>query len=107
MKNKAAFWGMISFLSPIPMTILSFLWDWLWCFGIVMGPLGYDRIPDWALIIGSVPLLISPLVALSSLVYGICHYRQKLAWLGILFSFLGMVVNGLVFFGILYMGSHY
>lgn len=107
MKNKAAFWGMLSFLSPIPMTFLTFLWSWIWCFGIAMGLLGYERISDWALIIGTAPLLISPLMGLSGLVYGICHYRQKLAWLGILLSFLGVVVNGLLIFAILYMGSRY
>ena len=106
-KNKAIFWGLISVLSPIPLTILSFFWDWIWCFGIVMGPLGYERIPDWALILGTAPLLISPVIGYFGIVYGICHYRQRLAWLGILLSFLGVVVNGLLIFGILYTGSQF
>lgn len=107
MKHKAAFWGMISFLSPIPMTIATVLWDWFLCFGIVMGLLGYERIPTWASIIGTAPLLISPAMGIGGIVYGICKRKETLAWLGILLSALGVVVNGLLLFGILYLGSRY
>lgn len=107
MKIKAFTMGIISFLSPVPMFIFTILWDWTLSFGIGMGLLGYDHIPNWILIPGLLPLLISPTLGIFSIIYGIRKRREKLAWLGILLSALCVVVNALMIYGMGYIGSRY
>lgn len=107
MKIKAFTMGIISFLSPVPMFIFTILWDWTWAFGIGMGLLGYDYIPEWISTVGLSPLLISPLLGLFGLIYGMCKRKEKLAWLGILLSALCVVANGLMIYAMGYIGSRY
>ena len=107
MKRSAFVLGLISFLSPVPFAVATILWDWVLSFGIGMGLLGYDHIPDWILFAGLAPLLISPTLGIVGIVYGFCERKEKLAWLGILLSVLGVMVNGLLLFAMGYAGSHY
>lgn len=107
MKQRAFMLGLFSFLSPVPLAIATILWDWTLSFGIGMGLLGYDYIPDWISFAGLAPLLISPLLGLAGIVYGICKRKEKLAWLGILLSVLCIVANALMIFAMGYIGSRY
>ena len=107
MKNKALVLGVVSVASPVPGFIFTLLWCWTWAFGIGMGLLGYDGVADWILIVGLLPLLISPLMGLFGIVYGIVRRREKRAWLGILLSVLGVAENVLMIYGLCYIGYRY
>ena len=107
MKKNAFVLGLISFISPIPVFVFTILWCWTWAFGIGMGLLGYDGVPSWILLVGLSPLLISPLLGLFGVFYGICRRKERLAWLGILLSVLCIVANALLIYGLGYIGSRY
>ena len=107
MKNRPLITGIISVASPIPMFIFTIFWSWIWCFMIGMGLLNYDTIPDWISICSFFPLAISPILCLMGIVHGLIKVKQKLAWLGVLFSVVGLVKNFLLFCVMFYIGSRY
>lgn len=107
MKMKPITVGILSFFSPVPMFIFTILWYWTWAFGIGMGLLGYDRIPVWILVVGPLPMLISPALGIFGMIYGIRRRKEKLAWLGILLSALCVITNAMMIFGMGYIGSRY
>lgn len=107
--NKRKPWslGLIAVLSPIPGLILTSMWSLLVGVGLGIELLHYSTIPDWLLVITLLPLLISPSLGLAGIVRGIIRRKERLAWLEILLSVLGLVENGVVLYGGLYLGSRF
>lgn len=108
MKNKPLITGVIALISPIPLFIFSVLWCWICFFGIGMGLLGYDSVPVWLLFCSLLPFIISlilgAVVSVGGIVHGCIKIKQKRAWLGILFSVMGLVENILLICFIIYAG---
>lgn len=102
--KRALVVGIINFFLPIPMFVFSVLWCWLWFFGIGMGVMGYEKVHDWILYIGEFPLIISPVLSLFGIVYGIIKIKEKHALIGILLSVLSLLINVVIFAGIWYLG---
>ena len=107
MKMKAVHFGALTLATPLPGWIFAILWTWIFCFGICLGALGYERIPMWGLYVGLLPLLVSLLLSLAGMVYGIVRRKEKRAWLGVLCSALCLVENVLLLAGMIYLGSRY
>lgn len=107
MKSKPFVTGVLAVASPLPGFFLTMLWCWSCCFGIGMGLLNYDTIPEWLLIVSLLPLFISPLLGLLGIIHGIVKIRSKKAWLGILLSVIGLFENFILIYGIGYLGSRY
>ena len=106
MKNRPYITGIIAVASPGPMFIFTIFWCWIWSFGIGLGILHYDKIPDWILFIGLLPLWISPLLGIAGLIHSVAKCKTKLAWLGILLSAMGLLENLLMLCGILYLSRY-
>ena len=107
MKIKPIISGIIAAISPIPLLIFTVLWFWICSFGIGMGLLQYETIPEWILIISLLPLLISPLLGISGIIHGFIKRKESLAWLGILLSISCLVENFILIYGIIYLGSRF
>ena len=107
MKNKPLVTGIIAVVSPVPLIVFTVLWSWIWCFGIGMGLLNYDTIPQWILICSLLPLFISPALGLLGIVHGIIKIKLKRAWAGILLSVLGLIENFILIYGMGYIGSRF
>ena len=107
MKNKPIFTGIIAVASPIPLIIFTAIWSWLWFFGIGMGLLNYDTVPQWILVCSLLPMLISPILCLLGIIHGIIKIKTSHTWLGIFLSVIGMIENFFLFYGIFYIGSRY
>ena len=107
MKNKSLTLGLISVLSPAPFFVLTALWFWMWFFGIGMGFLNYEIVPEWILMISVLPLFVSPLLGLIGTVLGIVTIREKYSLLGIILSLLCIVENFVLIYGIYYLGSRF
>lgn len=107
MKRNSLVIGIIAVASPIPLALFTVLWDWLLAFGIGMGLLNYDTVPQWILICSLLPLLISPGLGILGIVHGCIQRKQKRAWLGILLSVLCLIENFLLIYGMCYIGSRY
>ena len=107
MKNKPIVTGIISVAAPIPLTIFTIIWCWIWAFGISMGLLNHDTISQGILTISLLPLLISPALSLLGILHGIIKIKAKLAWLGILLSLLGLIENLILLYGMYYLGSRF
>ena len=105
MKNHPFITGIIAVASPLPLYFFSILWCWILFFGIGMGLLGYDAIPDWILYCGLSPLLISPIIGILGLVHSIVKIKTPKAWLGLLLSLVGLLENALLLYGSYYLGS--
>ena len=99
--------GIISAFSPIPMFIFSVLWSWTCAFGIGMGLLNYDYIPNWILVVSLLPMCFSPILGLSGIVFGIVKIKDKLSWLGIILSAICLLENLLIFDIIYYLGGNF
>lgn len=99
--------GVIAVSSPIPMTILTIMWCWILCFGVGIGILQYDTIPEWLMTVSLLPLCISPLFGCFGMVYGIIKRKEHLSWLGILLSVICLIENFLLIYGIGYLGSRF
>lgn len=106
MKMKAVHFGALTLATPLPGWILTILWFWILCFGICLGALGYERIPEWGLYVGLLPLPVSPLMGLAGIIYGIVRRKEKGAWLGVLCSALCLVENALLLAGMMYLGRY-
>ena len=107
MKNKPLVTGIIAVVSPVPLIVFTVLWSWIWCFGIGMGLLNFDTIPQWILICSLLPLFISPALGLLGIVHGIIKIKLKRAWVGILLSVLGLIENFILIYGMGYIGSRF
>lgn len=107
MKNKPIVTGIVAIASPIPLIVFTVLWYWVWFFGIGMGLLNYDTIPQWILILSLLPLLISPILCLIGAIHGIVKIKTKKAILGILLSIIGLLENFVLIYGIYYIGSRF
>lgn len=107
MKHKPLVFGILAAISPVPMFIFTVLWCWALFFGIGMGLLGYDTVPQWILFCGPLPLLVSPGLGILGTVYGCIHIKQKHAWPGICLSVIGLIENFLLIYGICYLGSRF
>ncbi len=105
MENRPFVSGIIAAVTPIPCFVFSILWCWILSFGIGMGLLGYDTIPTWILVCSLLPLLISPVLALIGIVHSLVKIKQKLAWLGLILSVLGLVQNLGLLFMMIYLGQ--
>ena len=106
MKNRPFITGIIAAVTPFPLLAFTALWCWIWGLGIGLGLLGYDRIPDWIGVVGTLPLLISPMLGLLGLVHSIIKIKTKLSWLGIVLSVLCSLEN-LMICGIFYLASRF
>ena len=107
MKNRPFITGIIAAVSPIPLLIFTTLWLWFLGFGIALGLLNYPTIPDWALVCGLLPLLISPALGLTGMIHSIVKIKTKTGWLGILLSLIGLAENFILIFGMGYLGSRF
>lgn len=107
MKNKPIVTGIIAVASPIPLIVFTVLWSWIWFFGIGMGLLNYDTVPEWILVFALSPLFISPFFGLLGIVHGVLNIKLKRAWLGILLSALGLIENFILIYGMCYIGSRF
>ena len=107
MKNKPLVTGIIAVASPLPLIVFTVLWSWIWFFGIGMGLFSYDTIPQWILFCSLLPLFISPTFGLLGIVHGIIKIKLKRAWIGILLSVLGLIVNFILIYGMYYIGSRF
>ena len=107
MKNKPIVTGIIAVASPIPMIVLTVLWTWICFFGIGMGLLNYDTVPQWIPVCSLLPLFISPTFCLLGLVHGVIKIKLKRAWIGILLSVLGLIENFILIYGMYYLGSRF
>ena len=107
MKNKPLVTGIIAVVSPVPLIVFTVLCSWMWGFGIGMGLLNYDTIPQWILICSLLPLFISPALGLLGIVHGIIKIKLKRAWVGILLSVLGLIENFILIYGMYYIGSRF
>ena len=86
MKNRPIITGIIAVASPIPLIIFTVIWCWVWFFGIGMGLLNYDTVPQWILIISLFPLLISPILGLLGIIHSIVKIKTRKAVLGVFLS---------------------
>lgn len=107
MKNKPVVTGIIAAVSPVPLLIFTVFWSWLWFFGIGMGLLNYDVVPQWILICSLLPLFISPALGLSGIIHGLIKIKTKRAWLGILLSVIGLIENFILIYCMYYIGSKF
>ena len=107
MKNKPVLTGIIAAVSPVPLLIFTVLWCWIWFFGIGMGLLNYEIVPQWILICSLLPLFISPALGLSGIIHGLIKRKTKRAWLGILLSVIGLMESFLLLYCIYYAGSKF
>ena len=107
MKDKPIVTGIIAVASPVPLIVFTVLWSWVWFFGIVVGLLNYDAVPQWILVCSLSPLLISPAFGLLGIVHGVIKIKSERAWLGILLSVLGLIENFILIYGMCYIGSRF
>ena len=98
MKNTPVEAGRFAFFSPLPMFFATCLWSWIVVFGVYFGFLQMDvPIPDWLIIITTVPLLCcSPTLGILGVIHGIIKRNEKRAWLGIFLSAFCLVENALL-----------
>ena len=99
--------GIIAVSSPLPMIIITMLWFFFLFFGVGMGILGYSSTPDWILIIGLLPLLLSPAFDIFGIVFGIIKRKEHHSVLCVILSAIGFLINFALIFGMIYMGSRY
>ena len=107
MTNKPLITGIIAVASPIPLIMFTVLWSWLCFFGIGIGVMNYETVPQWILIISLLPLFISPAIGIIGVVHGFAKLTAKHAWLGIVLSVIGLVENLLLDYGMVYIGSRF
>lgn len=107
MKNRPFITGILAVASPLPVFCYTILWSWFMCFGIGMGLLQYDTIPQWILTVSLLPLCISPGLSVAGMIHGIVKRKEKLAWLGILLSVLALVQFAALVYIAGYLGSKY
>lgn len=107
MKNKLIMSGVIAAVTPVPMIVFTVIWSWILFFGIGMGLLNYDTIPQWILVCSFLPLFISPAFALLGIVHGVRRIKCEQAWVGILLSVLGLIENFVLIYGMYYIGSRF
>ena len=105
MKNRPFITGIIAAASPVPLYFVSLLWGWILFFGIGMGVLGYDTVPEWMLYCMLSPLLISPAIGVVGLVHSIVKIKTRKGWLGIVLSLIGLAENAILLYGSYYLGS--
>lgn len=103
--------GLFGFFAPVPVLLLSTVAVWLLFFGVGLGLLGYETIPDWFTILSVLPALLSmlvvPAIQILGIVLGIMKRREKHSILCIVLSALGLVGNSLMWAGVLYAGMHF
>lgn len=107
MKIKPITTGIIAVASPISLLVFTSLWIPLCYFGIGMGLLNYDTVPQWIQLCSLLPLLISPAIGVLGIVHGCVKLKEMRAWLGILLSVLGIAENFLLIYGMYYLGSRF
>ena len=107
MKNRPIVTGIIAAASPIPTVIFTVIWSWVWFFGIGMGLLNYDTVPQWILIVSLLPLLVSPIFGLLGIIHGMVKIKTKKAWFGIFLSVIGLFENFILIYGMYYLGSRF
>ena len=107
MKNYSLTLGLISVLSPVPLLVFTALWCWMWVFGVGMGLLSYEIVPEWILLISVLPLSVSPLLELVGTACGIVTIRERHSLLGIVLSLLCLAENFVLIYGIYYLGSRF
>ena len=107
MKSRPLVTGIIAVASPIPMVIFTILWSWLCFFGIGMGILNYDTVPQYISIISLSPILISPILGLLGVIHGIVKIKTNKALLGIVLSVIGLLENFILIYGMYYLGSRF
>ena len=77
MKNNPIVTGFIAFFSPIPMVIFTIIWSWVWFFGIGIGLLNYDTVPQWMLVVTLLPLFISPILGVLGIIHSMVKIKTK------------------------------
>jgi hypothetical protein len=79
----------------------------VWFFGIGMGLLNYETIPQWIQVCSMLPLFVSPIIGLIGIIHGIIIIKSKQAKLGIFLSVIGLIENFFLIYGIYYIGSRF
>lgn len=107
MSSKALSLGISAVKSVLPWCGITILWSWAVFFGLVLGVLKYDTIPQWANGLMLIPILVSPAKGAYGVIYGLTHRTEERAWLGVLLSVLGIVLNALLWGWLDYFVSRY
>ena len=107
MKNNPIVTGFIAFFSPIPLVIFTIIWSWVWFFGIGIGLLNYDTVPQWMLVVTLLPLFISPILGLLGIIHSMVKIKTKTAWFAFFLSVIGLLENFILFYGMYYLGSRF
>lgn len=107
MKDKPIITGIIAAISPLPLLIFTVIWSWVLFFGIGIGLLNYDTVPQWMQFFILAPLLISPAFGLLGIIHGVIKIKKERAWLGIFLSVIGLIENVILIYGMYYIGSRY
>ena len=107
MKLRPVTTGIIAVASPIPLLMFTSFWLPMWYFGIGMGLLNYDTIPQWIQLCSVLPLFISPIIGVLGIIHGCIKIREERAWVGVLLSVLGLTENFFLLYGMYYLGSRF
>lgn len=105
MRSKALTLGISAIKSVLPWFGMTILWVWIVFFGLFLTVLGYE--PPWANGLLLLPVLVSPAKGVYGVIYGLLHRTEERAWLGVLLSVLGIVLNALLWGGLDYFVSRY
>lgn len=107
-RNRHLIHGLVAAASPVPMLIYTWLWATLILFDVGMDLLKYQKpLPFWLEILSLLPLLVSPILCCLFIVIGILRRKERLAWLCVVLSCVGLAKNVLLFWLIMYIGSRY
>ena len=104
-KKQLLSFGLFNLISPLPLMVLSIFFVWFIEFGIGYRLYGVHNTPDWLLYSAFLPLLISPLCALTGIVRGIVRRKEKHALTCAILSAVGLLENVSLFAGIMYLSA--
>ena len=108
-KNKPLKMGIFAVCSPLPLVFFTMFWFmFLWGILSILGVFSrYGTMPEWALCVGLLPLSISPLLGVAGIIHGIVKMKERLSWLGIVLSVLGLPENFGLIYVMGYIGSRF
>ncbi len=99
--------GITNVISPVPMMVFTVLWTWFWFFFVCIGIFDYYKPTDLIMAVIMSPIIISPVIEVLGVVYGLIKIKERNSFLCIILSILGIVVNTLLLYGMIYIGSKY
>lgn len=104
-------WGLVNFLSPVPLLIVSIFICWFLFFGIGIGVMGYENIPEWYSFLTILPAFVTAILhicsSVTAVIFGIIRRKEPHAILCVVLSALAIIIQVGLWAGILYAGYHY